>query len=164
MRNFLILSLLIFYWLTFSAGMCTKDIVYGRDFYTNPIHETFSNDKASIMVAIQKTLDHLGYTTQVVDESKGEFVTGWQPVEAESHYVKLFDRRDYGAADGAYYELTVDLSDVGSKTKVAVGTKVKSIVGKLETTKRVENKFLDQLRDNLRSPNIELTNVEVRNK
>ena len=164
MKYFFQIGFLIIYWCFFSAQMCTKDIVYGRDFYTNSVHETFSNDKASVMASVQKTLDKMGYAVNVVDESKGEVITGWRPVEAESHYVKLFERRDYGAADGSYYQLTVDLSDVGSKIKVAVGTKVKTIVGKLETTGRVENRFLDQLRNDLRSPNVELTNVGVKNK
>lgn len=164
LHRVLILILMIGLWFSLTAQLCTKELVYGRDFYTDPIHETFPNGKGSVMAAVQKTLDKMGYETQVVDESKGEYITGWKPVAVDSHYFNLFDRRDYGAADGAYYQLVVSLSDVGSRVKVGVGTKVKTIVGKLKSTDRVERKVLAQLRDYLRSPVIELTNVGVKQK
>lgn len=164
MKRIFQITFLLLYWFSFSAQLCTKELVYGRDFYTDPVHETFDNDRISVMAASQKVLENLGYEIQVTDESKGELITGWRPVEAESHYLKLFERPDYGAADGAYYQLTVDLTDVNSRMKVAVGTKVKTIVGKLDSSKKVERRFLDQLRDQLRPSLIELTNVGVRKK
>lgn len=151
-------------WFGSTGQTCTKEIVYGKDYYTQPKTAWFSNDQATVMTAVQKTLEQLGYQLHNIDNEKGRIVTGWRPVEGDSHYFNLFGRRDYGISDGAYYRLTVDLAQEGSQIKVAVGTTIKTVVGKLETTGKLERRIIDQLETYLRPPQIEMTNVGVRKK
>lgn len=159
-----IMGLLLF-WTSLSGQMCTKVIAYGRDYNTYPFKAYYSStDLATVGDTLQKLLERLGYPVSYVDESKSHFITSWQPVEAESHYFKLFNRRDYGAADGAYFQLYVDLSEEGGQIKTLVSTKVKTIVGKLESSGKVEKSILEALQNALRTPQIELNNVEVKNK
>lgn len=164
MKNFIKIFLLVIFWTSFSGQLCTKKMVYSKDYYTNPWKAHFDADQASVFKTVEKTLNRFGYELTVKDEVKGSFVAGWRPVEADSHYVNLFDRRDYGVSDGAYYQLTVDLSQEGSRVKVLVATTVKSIVGPLLSSGKVEKRILLQLQDYLRSPQVEMTNVGVEKK
>ncbi|MBI2340851.1 MAG: hypothetical protein HYU99_10900 [Deltaproteobacteria bacterium] len=158
------LVFLLFLWFFSTGQTCTKEIVYGKDYYTLPKHAWFLNDKETVMKAVQRALEHLGYEINNTDEEKGRFITGWRPVEGDSHYYNLFGRRDYGITDGAYYQMTVDLTQEGSQIKVAVGTTVKTIVGKLESAGKVEGRVIAELETYLRPPQIEMTNVGVRKK
>ena len=155
---------LLFLWFGSTGKTCTKEIVYGKDYYTQPKTARFSNDQATVMAAVQKTLEQFGYQIHNIDESKWRLTTGWRPVEGDSHYYNLFGHRDYGISDGAYYRLTVDLAQEGSQIKVAVGTTIKTVVGKLETSGKLERRIIDQLETYLRPPQIEMTNVGVRKK
>ncbi len=162
-RSFYSIAIL-FFWLSFSGQMCTKEIVYSKDFYTTPQKAYFQTEKVELLTTIQTVLERLGYEMQSVDKEKGNMVTGWRPVEGDSHYFDLFGTRDYGTSDGAYYQLLVDVTEEGGNKKVAIATKVKTIVGKLESTGKVEKRILSQLEDLLRSPQIEMSNVGVRKK
>ncbi|MBI4411696.1 MAG: hypothetical protein HY541_04350 [Deltaproteobacteria bacterium] len=158
------LVFLLFLWLVSTGQTCTKEIVYGKDYYTQPKTAWFSNDKATVMASIQKTLERFGYQIHNIDEEKGRITSGWRPVEGDSHYFNLFGRKDYGISDGAYYRLTVDLAQEGSQVKVAVGTTIKTVVGQLETSGKLERRIIDQLETYLRPPQIEMSNVGVRKK
>ena len=76
----------------------------------------------------------------------------------------FFERRDYGLTDGAYYQLVVDIMEEGSQMKVAVSTTIKSIAGKMKTSGKVEKRILKQLKNYLRAPQIQMTNVGVKKK
>ena len=156
--------LLVIFWCGISGQTCTKDIVYSKDYYTQPVSESFEIGMTQAMARMEKVLPKFGYNIIQQDEAQHKFITGWRPVEADSHYVFLFDRRDYGITDGTYYQLLVDLIQQGSKVKVALSTKIKTIVGPLESSKKVEQRILKQLADDFRSPQIEITNVEMRKK
>ncbi len=160
-----ILSLLVlFTWLATTNATCTKEIVYAKDYFTAPEKIYASTDKITVMAAMKKTLEQLGYEIASNDEENGKMTTGWKAVEVDSHYYDLFGRPDYGSTDGAYYQLLVDLNEEGSRLKVLVATKVKTIVGKLHSSGKVEKRVLKQLEDYLRSPQIEMSNVGVRKK
>lgn len=158
------LIITIFLWFGLTGQLCTKDIVYSRDYYTQPKSVSFEVDRQSLIEVLQKTLERNGYQILNIDEYKGRLTAGWRPVEADSHYAKLFERKDYGITDGAYYQLVIDLIEEGSKIRVSLSTTVKSIAGPLETTGKVEKKLITQLEDLLRPPQIEMTNVGVRKK
>lgn len=164
MQKVLILIGVVFISFSFSAQTCTKEIVYGRDYYTTPKKAYFQADRTEMMESIQKALEQQGYEVQNIDESKGRVTSGWRAVEVDSHYFDLFGRKDYGSSDGAYYQVMVDLMEEGAQTKILVSTKVKTIVGKLESSGKVERRLLETIEDFLRPPQIELTNVGVRKK
>lgn len=164
MKRVFQISFLILFWTIFSGQLCTKEIIYAKNYFTQPYKAYFQTDKASVIKAIEKTLDRFGYEIQHLNEEKGSFITSWRPVEGDSHYFNLFGRKDYGMTDGAYYQLTVDTYQEGNQLKVTVGTTVKTIVGKLHSSGKVERKVIAQLNDYLRSPQIEMTNVGVKKK
>lgn len=164
MKKALLCVALLGVWMSSTAQMCTKEIVFSKDFYTQPKTALYETDRASVLQAAQKTLEQLGYAINQVDDYRGRIITGWRPVESDSHYANLFERRDYGVSDGAYYQLIVDLSSQGSKIKVAVSTTVKTIAGKLESSGKVEKRILARLDDQLRSPQIHMSNVGVKNR
>lgn len=160
----LIALALLFVWVGTSAQLCTKAIVHGRDYDTQPKTETYEHNRKTINEAIEKTLDHFGYDIVSKNEEGGNFVAGWKPVTVDSHYFDLFGRKDYGLSDGAYYKLLVDIIPQGQRMKVAVATTVKSVSGKLNSSGKLEKKFIKQLSAYLRSPQIEMTNVGVTEK
>lgn len=156
--------LLVFVWLATTNATCTKELVFAKDHLTPPEKIYVKTDKNSAMEALKKTLAKLGYEIISADEERGKIVTGWRPVESSSHYFNLFGSKDFGSSDGAYYQLLADINEEGSQMKLLVATKVKTIVGKLETNKVVERRVLKQVEDYLRPPLIEMSNVGVRNK
>lgn len=164
MKTCLRILCLVLFWTSFSGETCTKAIVYGRDYHTQPVRDWFDADQTTVMKGVERALEREGFEIFSIDESKGRIVTGWRPVEVDSHYVLLFQRRDYGVSDGAYYRLTTDLTQEGSRIKVAFSTTVKTIVGPLESSGVIEKRLLTQLHDYLRSPQIEMTNVGVKKK
>ena len=151
-------------WFFLSAQGCTKKIVYGKNYNTIPSKAYYSTDKASVMDALKRVLENNSYEILSFESEAGRILTGWKSVESDSHYFDLFGRKDYGATDGAYYQLIGDVLSDGSQIKVLVSTTVKSIAGKLETNGVVERRVLKQLNDLLRSPQIEITNVGVEKK
>lgn len=163
-RVFLQLFFVLFFWMAFSGQMCTKAIVYGRNYNTNPWKAYFETDNASVVSSLEKAFAKFGYEVVESDSSRGRFLTGWRPVEADSHYFNMFERRDYGISDGAYYQMQVDLSQESEQVKVVISTTVKSISGPLESSGKVEKRLLTQLQDFLRSPQIEMTNVGIENR
>lgn len=160
-KTYLLVIMFILSWFGMTAETCTRVIVYAKDYHTDPRKASYSTNQVTIIAALRESLKLFGYEIHLVDEERGKIISGWRPVESDSHYAKLFDRRDYGVSDGAYYQVVIDLIQEGPQVKVMVGTLVKSLAGRLESSGKVERRILDQLADNLRSPQIEMTNVGV---
>lgn len=160
MKRVLFNLILVACWMSLSGQLCTKKIVYSRDFFTQPVVRDYEHNRATVWDAVQSTLERMGYPINRL-EGEGRIETGWLPVEADSHFVNLFERKDYGLTDGTYYQVIVDMEESGSILRVAISTTVKSIVGKVESTKKIERRIFRQLDDVLRSPQIEMTNVGV---
>lgn len=160
---FFSLSLSLVVVILFSTG-CARKLIYGKDFYTTPKLEYFRKGINTTFDSTQKILENLGYQVQRADIKRGKIITGWVETEPSSHYVNVFDRKDYGISDGAYYRVVVDIHSSGFETKVAVSTMVKSIAGPLESSGEVERKVINRLREQLRSADIELTNVGMEEK
>lgn len=164
MNRSLVLIFVLFSWFSLTGELCTKALVYGKDYRTQPKAELYENGFNEVMETTVKTLENMGYKVHHIDEAKGQVVTGWMPVESDSHYFDLFGRKDFGASDGAYYQLIVDFFQVGSKVKVSISTVAKTIVGRLHTNNKLERKIHRQLADLLRAPQIQMTNVGVDKK
>lgn len=150
--------------LMLTAGMCTKVVVYAKDYETDSISERFAGEPDTLIHQSIQVLQNLNYQfSDIQDESK-RIVTGWQSTSSNSHYMNLFNRKDYSASAGSYYQLIINFLPEGNFTRVEVATKVKSISGKLQSTKILEKKFLKSLKDYTRSPQIQITNVGVSNR
>ena len=148
-------------WLSFTGQMCTKVIVYGKNYDAPPKKVRFQSDRASVFSAVEQTLKNQGYQIVEADESRARFVTGWLAVESDSHYFNLFGRKDYGLTDSTYYRVTVDMIEEGSKVKVLVSTTLKTVVGKLESSGKIEARILTQVGDLVRSREIQMSNVGI---
>lgn len=146
-------------WIFVSANMCTKVVVYGKDYMTEPVVREYSVDLTTALDKAQKAAQSLGYEVLRTDESLNRVTMGWKPVKSDSHYMDLFKRPDYAANTGSYYQLIVDFKESGSKVIVSAITKLKTVAGGLKSSHVVENEYLSRLDDLLRSPQIDITNV-----
>jgi len=164
LRKCLIVILCAALWLTLDAQGCTKKIVYSRNYNTQPRTSLYYADKTALMENARRIIENLDYSILSYETETGKIVTGWKPVESDSHYLNLFGRKDFGNTDGAYYQLVIDVIPEGPKLKVLASTTVKTIVGKLNTNNVVERRFLDKLDNVMRSPQIEITNVGMEKK
>ncbi|MCP5463973.1 MAG: hypothetical protein H7A33_03010 [Deltaproteobacteria bacterium] len=147
------------YFLT--AGMCTKVVAYGTDNHTDPVAKEYSSNLPIVMEQAEKAFTTLGYDVVRVDNDFGRLRSGWRATAPDSHYLLLFDRKDFSANAGAYYQLLVDVKEEAGKVRVSVSTVVKSISGELLSNHVAEKDFLTLLSRYLRSPQIIMTNVGV---
>ncbi len=164
LRNLGVVVMCCSLWFLLNAQGCTKKIVYSKNFNTQPRKSFYYADKTSVMENTRKLLENLNYSILGYETETGKIVTGWKPVESDSHYLNLFGRKDFGNTDGAYYQLVVDVLPDGPKMKVLVSTTVKTIVGKLETNGIIERRVIEKLDNVMRSPQIEITNVGMEKK
>ena len=143
---------------------CNKVVVRARDKEFSPITKTFSTTPKEAFEAVQKVLEQTGYKIARADEDVGIVQTGWISTKAASHYLDLFDRKDYGTV-GAYYRLTVKLSEKDNKEQVDVFSTARSVItGRLHSSYSEEEKFLSKMTDYLRRDDFEITNVGVDEK
>jgi hypothetical protein len=147
------------------ASSCTKVLVHGRDKDMDPISQLYSTSTEVAYKVGKEALIRLGYKIENEDEKTGTILTNWNSTRATSHYVDLFDRKDYGTV-GAYYRLKLEVTEsVGGKTQVAVSTPVRSLItGRLRTSNREEKRVLKKITDLLRTDDFSMTNVGVEEK
>lgn len=147
----------------FSLTGCTKELVYGKDHESPPISQNFRQGSQEIFAASKITLQNLGYKIDFEDEEKGYIKTGWTPTEADSHYLELFDRQDYGTFS-AYYQLEVRIKPSDAETEVEVAAPSRCIVRHIKSSFRAEKKFLSKLKNQLRGSDLQMSNVGVKDQ
>jgi len=162
-KKFLLLSAGLLFAVSHLA--CTKVLVHGRDKDYDPAERSFSASTEATYKAGKEALIRLGYKIETEDDKTGTMVTNWASTKATSHYIDLFDHRDYGTV-GAYYRMKLAVTEsVGGKTRVEVSAPTRSIItGRLRTSYREENKVLRKIADLLRTDDFEMTNVGVTEK
>lgn len=144
-----------------TAGACTKVVTYGKDYNTDAVSHHFSSNADTALDLSQKALENLGYKIENFDRESGQINTGWQPTTSGSHFLRLFKRKDYSGNAGVYYQLVVKVQEQSNGVLVMAHTKIKTIVGPLESSKYLENKFFKRLKTYMRSPQLIMTNVGV---
>ncbi len=144
---------------------CTKVLVRGKDKDMEPVSRLYYTSPDLATKAGREALIRLGYRIDNEDASTKTLTTNWQSTKAASHYIDLFDRRDYGTV-GAYYRLKLQVIErVNGQTEVAVSAPVRSIItGRLYSSNREEKKVLKKIQDLLRTDDFEITNVGVEEK
>jgi hypothetical protein len=147
------------------SASCTKVLVHGRDKDMDPVTQLYSTSPEVAYKTGKEALIRLGYKIENEDDKTGTLITNWNSTKATSHYVDLFDRKDYGTV-GAYYRLKLQVTEsTAGKTQVAVSAPVRSLItGRMRTSNREEKKVLKKIRDLLRSDDFEMTNVGVEDK
>jgi hypothetical protein len=149
--------------LVLNAG-CYKVIVRSKDKDQPPVSELFDTSIDEAIKAGREALVRLGYKIDHEDKDTNTVYSGWQSAKAASHYIDLFDHRDYGTV-GAYYRIVLTAEERAGKTQVAVSAPTRAIVsGRLKTSFREERKVLHKMRDLLRTNDFDITNVGVEEK
>ncbi len=144
-----------------SLAACNTPLVTGRDIAMKPVYKTFSSPVVATFEAAEKALNDMDYKVEYADKDQGVLRTGWMPTTADSHYLDLFDYKDYGVT-GSYYHLTVRITEDGpSKSIVEVQAPLRTIVTRMKSSYRQEKKFLARVRNYLRPADIEVTNIGV---
>ena len=148
-----------------SSASCTKVLTHGRDKEYDPATKAFAASTEGAYKAGKEALIRLGYKIENEDDKAGTILTNWTSAKATSHYVDLFDHRDYGTV-GAYYRLKLEVTEgVAGKTNVAVSAPTRSLItGRLRTSYNEEKKVLRKITDLLRTDDFEMTNVGVTEK
>lgn len=118
-----------------------KDVKYYSNTYKATPNECY--------YALRWALKITGHPVAHEDLPAGVLTTTWEPVSSDSHYLEPFDSRDYGVT-GAYYQMDVKVIPQGTRTRIEVGTRVKSVAVGLKTSGIEERKVLAQVGDYLR--------------
>lgn len=146
--------------LIFLGTACSKPLVHGRDREMEPLTREFSAPQTDVFEAAEQALKDLNYKVEYANKYEGVLRTGWKPTTADSHYIELFGREDYGT-NASYYHLAVRVEKADGKTSVEVSAPVRGIVGKMKTSHRVESALLDEIADQLRPADVHPTNIGI---
>lgn len=122
------------------------------------ISDTVDADKKGAYHAVRWALKIKGYPIATENETEGVITTVWMPTKSDSHALMLFDRYDFGV-NGAYYQIDVRLESEEGKTRISIGSKIKSVVADLKSTGIEERRVLNEAKDYLRVSEPGLTNI-----
>lgn len=122
------------------------------------VSKSFSTDTTNALAAVRWALNANGYSIANDNVGEGTITTTWVPTTSDSHAVDLFNRRDFGA-NGAYRQLEVHVSGEEGRTRVDVGSRIKTMVSNLKSTGIEERKVLNEIGNYLRTSEPELTNI-----
>lgn len=140
------------------GSSCNKAMVTGRDLDTEPVVHEFTAPYPEVFLAARQALRDMEFKVEYYNEEQGIIRTGWMPVTSDSHYVDVFGRPDYGA-NGAYYHFAIRMQDLGNKTRVQVQAPLRTIVAKMYSSHREENRLLKRVRHLVRPADFKVTNV-----
>ena len=135
---------------------CSKPKLYGtiqknpsvvRD-YVVPPEEAFR--------AVQEAIEERGYSIKQRDGR--ELETYWQPTFADSHYVEVFGRKDFGTV-GAYYYIEARIEPSATGSRVVLTNIANSFIANLKSSNREEERIFDKVDDFTRKRDIKVTNI-----
>ncbi len=142
-----------------SLAACNKVILHSHDKDFDPAVKTFSVPPEDALKAAKEALLSRGY--RIHDEDKEKIRTAWLSTKADSHYVDLFDRKDYGTI-GAYFRIVVHVTEKNGKSEVEISAPIRSVItGRVRTSYYEEKRILAKMTDLLRKDDFEITNVGV---
>ncbi|MBI3541352.1 MAG: outer membrane protein assembly factor BamC [Deltaproteobacteria bacterium] len=142
-------------------GGCNKAILYSHDKAMPPVSRAFNAGVSDAFKAAEEVVKNAGYKIEREDEKQGSLTTGWLSTKVDSHYIDLFDKRDYGTI-GAYYRLEIHVTNQDGKALVEVSAPTRSVIsGRLKSSHTAEEKVLGKIADLLRREDFEMTNVGV---
>lgn len=141
-----------------SLSGCNRALVTAKEREMKPVSRTYDAGRSEAYRAAREAVIRLGYKIQKEDDQEGLIRTSWLSTKAGSHYVDLFDRKDYGTI-GAYYRLTVNVRETDGRSEISIAAPVRSLVARVKSSASEENKVLRKIADLLRKDDFELTNV-----
>lgn len=144
----------------FSCGAaCSKPALYGSLQESPPIIKNYQVSQQDAFRAAKEALVFLGYSVKQEDAAQGLLETFWQPATADSHYVNVFGRKDYGTV-GAYYRIIVKVKERSSgSSEVSITNAAKSYISNLKSSQEEESKIFSKIDDFTRKRDIQVTNI-----
>jgi len=139
-------------------GACSKPALYGTLQENESITRYYQVPPEQAFRAAKEALLFLGYSIKQEDDKNFTLETFWQPTTADSHYVEVFRRKDFGTV-GAYYRLAVKISPRRSGSSVSVTNFAKSFISNVKTSQVEENRVLHKMDDFTRKRDIQVTNI-----
>lgn len=149
--------------LMLAGTSCNHPVVYGNEMQLKTFAKDFKGSTPTVFEAARRALTDEGYKILENHPESGTLETGWIPAKAASHYVDLFNRKDY-ATVGAYYKIHVEVAADGDQQKVDIHSIAKSTISNLKSSGSEEEKIFDRIANMLRSASIEITNVGMTEK
>ena len=137
---------------------CSKPALYGTIQEAEAVVKYYPVPPAEAYRAAKESLVFRGYSLKEADETNFTLETYWQPTTADSHYVLVFGRRDFGTV-GAYYRLAVKVTPQGTGSKVSITNVAKSIISDLKSSHREEDEIFIKVSDFTRKRDIQVTNI-----
>ena len=157
MKRIFSASLLLCFLPLFFAG-CTKVFRVSTPSKPHYYKQTYAANPNDLYYALRWALRTYGYPIAEEDLQNGVIKTRYVPVKGYSHYLEIFDRHDYGV-NGAYHQLEVRLVSQNGKTEVQIGSRIQSVVSRLQSAGSEEQMILSKVADYLRNPNMQVTNL-----
>jgi uncharacterized lipoprotein len=137
---------------------CSKPALYGTLQENKAIAKYYSVPPEEAFRAAKEALVYLGYSIKQEDNENKTLETFWQPTTADSHYVDVFGRKDYGTV-GAYYRFLVKVTPRQNGSEVSVVNAAKSFISNLKASRHEEARLFDKINDFTRKRDIQVTNV-----
>jgi len=144
------------------AGACNKPFLRAKtsknvEFESKEFNATANDCYYALRYAFKVN----GYMMGSENLRDGILTTTWEPVTSDSHYLQVFDSRDYGVT-GAYYQLEVRVVPRGNdRTKLEVGSRVESVASGLKSSGVEERKILATVGNYLRKHEPVMTNEGI---
>lgn len=139
---------------------CSKPMAVAHTDDTQYFSRSYAAVPNDAYYAVRWALKENDLSVAEEDLPAGVIKTAWVPVTSDSHYIEIFDRRDYGVTN-SYFQLDVRLVDRDGRTLVKVGTRVKTIVNNLRSSGQVEYSVLSDIGNYLRKSSPDLTNLGI---
>ena len=146
-----------------AAGLasCTKPLASAR---VKPevdyVSRTFAAVPNDIYYAARWALVEAGYSVGSENLADGVLTTAWQPVRSSSHYIPLFNRKDFGVTN-SYHQLEIRILPGDGRAEVQVGSRMKTLVSSLRSAGTEERRILDDIGSYLRKGEPTVTNLGV---
>jgi hypothetical protein len=158
MKNWIAKACLVLSLFTFGVA-CSKPALYGSLQESPPIIKYYQVPPADAFRAAKEALVFLGYSVKQEDAAQGILETFWQPATADSHYVNVFGRKDYGTV-GAYYRIVVKVKPrANNGSEVSITNAAKSYISHLQSSQEEESKIFTKIDDFTRKRDIQVTNI-----
>jgi len=147
--------------LLFVASSCSKPLASAKVREGSPpLGASFAAVPNDIYYAAKWAMAEAGYPVAVENLQDGILESSWKPVTSDSHYIPLFERKDYGVTN-SYHQLVVRIIPAGGRTDVEVSSSVKSLVANIKSSRIEERRVLTGIGDFLRKQEPALTNLGV---
>jgi len=124
--------------------------------------QNFDAAVADITKILPDILQKRKYAVAEEKKTEGVLLTTWKPTTSDSHYIRIFGRKDL-SPNGGYYQLEIHTFTEGDYTRVRVASRMKSLAINLRSSGIEERRILEDISDVLRKQEPTITNLGIEN-